>query len=59
LLTFGKLEPLVCLMQETPIDRLLPTLFEQLKAGTELVISRQRPQQLEPLEARTTSGSTR
>ena len=35
-LRFGKLEPLVCLMQETPIDRLLPKLVEQLNAGTDL-----------------------
>src|ERR1043166_7523435 len=35
-LTFGALEPLVCLMQETPIDKLLPALIEQIKSGTEL-----------------------
>ena len=35
-LSFGPLEPLVCLMQETPVNRLLPTLVEQLHAGTEL-----------------------
>ncbi len=35
-LTFGKLEPLVCLMQETPIDKFLPALVEQLKGGTDL-----------------------
>src|SRR5438094_1428917 len=35
-LTFGSLEPLVCLMQETPINRLLPTLVDQLRAGTDL-----------------------
>ncbi|MBI3840047.1 MAG: hypothetical protein HY288_19160 [Planctomycetia bacterium] len=35
-LSFGSLEPLVTLMQETPIQRLLPTLVEQLKRGTEL-----------------------
>ena len=35
-LTFGDLEPLVCLMQETPANRLLPKLAEKLKAGTEL-----------------------
>ena len=28
LVTFGKVEPPVCQMQETPIDRLLPVLFE-------------------------------
>ena len=32
-LSFGALEPLVCLMQETPADKLLPALVEQLKAG--------------------------
>jgi len=36
LLTFGSIEPLVCLMQETPIQRLLPTLVEQLRGGTTL-----------------------
>ncbi|MSU64237.1 MAG: hypothetical protein EXS31_17910 [Pedosphaera sp.] len=35
-LTFGSLEPLVCLMQETPADRLLPKLAERLRSGTEL-----------------------
>src|SRR5437762_3907856 len=35
-LTFGSLEPLVCLMQETPVNRLLPLLAEQLRSGTEL-----------------------
>ena len=35
-LSFGDLEPLVCLMQETPVNRLLPTLVERLRAGTEL-----------------------
>ena len=35
-LDFGKREPLVCLMQETPADKLLPALVEQLRTGTEL-----------------------
>ena len=35
-LTFGPLEPLVVLMQETPADRLLPLLAAKLAAGTEL-----------------------
>ena len=35
-LSFGPLEPLVCLMQETPINRLLPTLVGLLHSGTEL-----------------------
>src|SRR5438128_9194556 len=35
-LTFGSLEPLVCLMQETPVNRLLPTLVEQLRSVTDL-----------------------
>lgn len=35
-LTFGDMEPLVCLMQETPVNRLLPSLVEKLKSGTEL-----------------------
>lgn len=35
-LTFGPLEPLVALMQETPIEKLLPTLADKLQQGTEL-----------------------
>ncbi len=35
-LTFGSLEPLVCLMQETPVNKLLSTLVEKLHDGTEL-----------------------
>src|SRR5947208_458047 len=35
-LTFGALEPLVCLMQETPVTRLLPMLVEQLRSGADL-----------------------
>jgi hypothetical protein len=35
-LSFGSLEPLVCLMQETPVSRLLPALTEQLRSGTAL-----------------------
>ncbi len=35
-LAFGSLEPLVCLMQETPVDRLIPALVDRLKAGTDL-----------------------
>jgi hypothetical protein len=35
-LAFGAIEPLVDLMQETPVDRLLPILVEKLKSGTEL-----------------------
>jgi hypothetical protein len=35
-LTFGKLEPLVSLMQETPPAKLLPQLVGKLKAGTDL-----------------------
>jgi hypothetical protein len=35
-LNFGSLESLVCLMQETPVDRLLPALTAQLRSGTEL-----------------------
>ena len=35
-LSFGRLEPLVCLMQETPADRLLPLLSERLQNGTAL-----------------------
>lgn len=35
-LTFGDLEPLVSLMQETPPDKLLPLLVAKLKSGTQL-----------------------
>lgn len=35
-LSFGSLEPLVCLMQETPVDQLLPRLADKLRTGTEL-----------------------
>ncbi len=35
-LGFGKLEPLVALMQETPPERLLPILVEKLNAGADL-----------------------
>ena len=35
-LTFGAMEPLVSLMQETSADRLLPIVVERMKAGTDL-----------------------
>jgi hypothetical protein len=35
-LDFGELEPLVRLMQDTPIEQLLPVLAKELKNGTEL-----------------------
>ena len=35
-LTFGPMEPLVTLMQETPADRLLPAVVERINAGTDL-----------------------
>src|SRR6516162_9226389 len=35
-LSFGPLEPLVCLMQETPADRLLPLLVEQWRGCQDL-----------------------
>src|SRR5687768_12476108 len=35
-LSFGDLEPLVCLMQETPAAQLLPALVAQLKSGVGL-----------------------
>ena len=35
-LTFGELESLVCLMQETPANKLLPALAAKLKSGTDL-----------------------
>lgn len=35
-LSFGALEPLVVLMQETPVNRLLPLLADQLRSGTNL-----------------------
>jgi hypothetical protein len=35
-LSFGSLDPLVGLMQDTSIDRLVPTLVEKIRAGTAL-----------------------
>jgi hypothetical protein len=35
-LTFGELEPLVALLQETPKEKLLPVLAEKHKGGTDL-----------------------
>jgi hypothetical protein len=35
-LSFGSLEPLVCMMQETPIERLLPALVEKWEADKDL-----------------------
>src|SRR6185369_12689502 len=35
-LTFGRLEPMVALLQETPVDRLLPILVDRLRQGTSL-----------------------
>lgn len=35
-LSFGSMEPLVDLMEETPADRLLPIVVERLKAGADL-----------------------
>jgi hypothetical protein len=35
-LTFGSLEPLVSLMEDTPPDRLLPAVVDRLRQGTEL-----------------------
>ena len=35
-LSFGALEPLVTLMQETPVNRFLPLLVDQLRAGVDL-----------------------
>jgi hypothetical protein len=35
-LSFGKLEPLAALMQETPADKLLPALVEKLQGGADL-----------------------
>ncbi|MFO1458064.1 MAG: hypothetical protein U1G08_01550 [Verrucomicrobiota bacterium] len=35
-LHFGPLEPLVCLMQETPPERLLPLLTARIQSGTDL-----------------------
>jgi hypothetical protein len=36
MLSFGKLEPLVCLMQETSADKLLPIVVQRLQKGTSL-----------------------
>ena len=38
-ITFGGLEPLVGLMQETAVDRLVPVLVEKLSAGTDLQVA--------------------
>ncbi len=35
-LGFGKLEPLVGMMQDTPADKLLPVLVNEMKSGTNL-----------------------
>ena len=35
-LSFGKLEPLVALLQDTPTNKLMPTLVGKLKDGVEL-----------------------
>jgi hypothetical protein len=35
-LSFGKMEPLVALMQDTPKAKLLPVLIEKMKGGTDL-----------------------
>lgn len=35
-LSFGAMEPLVCLMQETPVDKLMPLLVKQLRSGVDL-----------------------
>jgi len=35
-LTFGPMEPLVALMQESPADRLLPAVVERIRAGTDV-----------------------
>ena len=35
-LTFGQLEPLVSLMQETPIERFLPAVLDKMRDGTDL-----------------------
>src|SRR5262245_31395878 len=35
-LTFGAIEPLVALMQESSADRLLPVVAERMKQGTDL-----------------------
>src|SRR5438874_2514762 len=35
-LAFGDREPLVALMQETPVNKLLPVLVEKLRAGVQL-----------------------
>jgi hypothetical protein len=35
-INFGALEPLVCFMQETPLNRFLPELTSRHKAGTDL-----------------------
>jgi hypothetical protein len=58
-LDFGAAEPLVALMQETPLGRLVPTLVETARGPT-CVRSSPRPRWPTPARsaARITSGST-
>jgi len=42
-LTFGDLEPLVAMMQETPVNKLQPRLVEKLAEGTDLKMLAQVP----------------
>src|SRR6059058_5689208 len=35
-LSFGSMEPLMCLMQETPANKLLPELVKRLRSGADL-----------------------
>ncbi len=35
-LEFGEFEPLVCALQETPLERLQPFLADRLRSGTSL-----------------------
>ena len=60
-ITFGGLEPLVGLMQETAVDRLVPVLVEKLAPGPSSSRSwpRRRWPTRGPSAARTTSASTR
>ncbi len=60
-LAFGGLEPLVSLMQETPVKNLVSVLVEKLGSGTDLTATggRRQPWPMRERSAvRTTSGST-
>ena len=61
-LTFGAIEPLVALMQDTPIDRLLPAVVEQINGGEPTSAAWSPPRRWPmpgPSAARITKATTR